>query len=166
MESVTTRRILVSDETWVALALLHREYPGREDFTITEIVERAKRESLTESLRPGVRVHATLHCVANLPPNPGRYRMLYATGKHTRRLYRPGDSYHPQREGARTLPNEADLPEPYRKLLTWYEDEYLKKQAPESSAEDPLLALCGSGKGLWKDEDPDSYVRRIRKGWE
>jgi len=31
---------------------------------------------------------------------------------------------------------------------------------------DPLLALYGSGKDLWADEDVDEYVRRIREGWD
>ncbi len=34
-------------------------------------------------------------------------------------------------------------------------------------AEDgPLLALVGSGKHLWGQEDPDEYVRSLREGWE
>ena len=32
--------------------------------------------------------------------------------------------------------------------------------------EDPILALRGLGKEIWADEDPDEYVRRLRKGWE
>lgn len=35
--------------------------------------------------------------------------------------------------------------------------------APET---DPLLALAGSGKELWRDEHADEYVRRLREGWE
>ena len=33
---------------------------------------------------------------------------------------------------------------------------------------DPLLALCGSGKDLWADEHAaaDEYIRRLREGWE
>ena len=33
-------------------------------------------------------------------------------------------------------------------------------------AEDPLLALRGSGKDLWVDEHADAYVRRLREDWE
>ncbi len=32
--------------------------------------------------------------------------------------------------------------------------------------DDPLLALVGSGKHLWGDDDPDEYVRKLREGWE
>src|SRR5881296_1193723 len=91
--------VKVATETWIAIALLHRENPDRADFTVSEIVERARKERVHEILRPGVRVHAVLHCVANVPPNPGRYRMLYATGKNTRRLFREGDDFHPERRG-------------------------------------------------------------------
>src|SRR5205085_7010490 len=35
----------VADEVWIAVALLHREHPERGDFTIEEIVDRAKLEA-------------------------------------------------------------------------------------------------------------------------
>src|SRR6266851_5087925 len=111
MQSISKRVSLkVADETWLAAALLHRESPERADFTINEIVDRAAKESVYGELRPGVRVHATLHCVANLRPNPGRYRMLFTTGKSTRRLFRAGDSYDRAREGGKIVPESKDLP--------------------------------------------------------
>lgn len=90
---MTTKRpvIKIADEVFIATALLHRENPDREDFTIGEIVERAAKENLVGELRRGVRVHASLHCVANRAPNLGRYRMLYATGDRTRRLLQSSD---------------------------------------------------------------------------
>src|SRR6185503_11940691 len=94
----------VADEVWLAAALLHREHPDRGDFTVAEIVERARQEGLTPELRPGVYVHAVLHCVANRPPNPGRYLMLVETGPNRRRLYRPGDPADEARRGAKTTP--------------------------------------------------------------
>lgn len=100
----TRPTIKVADEVWIAAALLHRENPRRQDFTVTEIVERAKQERRSPVLRPGVYVHAVQHCVANRPPNPGRYRMLLETGENRRRLFRPGDPYHPGREGAKMVP--------------------------------------------------------------
>src|ERR1017187_10024598 len=97
--SATGVEIKVADEVFIATALLHKENPDREDFSISEIVTRAAKENLFGELRPGVRVHASLHCVANRAPNPGRYRMLYATGDHTRRLLRSSDNVHPERTG-------------------------------------------------------------------
>ena len=31
--------------------------------------------------------------------------------------------------------------------------------------EDPILALRGRGRELWRDEDADAYVRRLRSDW-
>lgn len=156
--------VRVADEVWVAAALLHREQPNQPDFSIEEIVERAKREAIGGPLRPGVYVHVVQHCVANRPPNPARYRMLFETGAGRRRLFRKGDAYHPARAGAKVTPSPEDLPKRYRELLAWYEDWCSKTEcAPEA---DPLLALLGSGKHLWQDEHADDYVRRLREGWE
>ena len=107
MALATKSQLKVADEVWIATALLHREHPKASDFSIEEIVERARKEGLHEPLRPGVYVHVVQHCVANRPSNPGRYRMLYETRPKYRRLYRLGDSYDPQREGSKVIP-EAD----------------------------------------------------------
>jgi hypothetical protein len=157
--------VKVADEVWIAAALLHREQPARPDFTLEEIVERARREALVGPLRPGVYVHVVQHCVANRPPNPGRYRMLFETGPGRRRLFRVGDAYHPAREGAKTIPNPEDMPHGYRGLLDWYRD-WCSEAARSRLDADPLLALAASGKHLWADEHADDYVRRLREGWE
>ena len=151
-----------ADEVWIATAFLHRENPERNDFTVREIRDRAAREAINGRLRIGVYRHAHLHCVANLPPNTGKWRMLYATGRLTRRLYREGDPYHPAREGARSLPDRENIPGRYHHLLVWYHSDYSQKHSTPT-AQDSILELCGLGKGLWKDEDPDSYVRRLRE---
>src|SRR5260370_36071633 len=90
----------VADEVWIAAALLHGAHAERTDFTVEEIVDRAKREGLSKPFRKGVYVHAIQHCVANRAPNSGRYRMLVETAPGRRRLFRTGDSYDPNREGA------------------------------------------------------------------
>jgi hypothetical protein len=162
---VASAVLRLSDECWIVTALLHREEPERQDFTISEIVKRAEQERIVGPVRAGFRPHVSLHCVANLPPNPGKQRMLYATGKRTRRLYRPGDDYHPLREGSDEHPSRHDLPEEYRGLLDWYESEYCKKTLPRAPA-DPFLELFGSGHEVWADEKPDDYLRRLREGWE
>lgn len=157
--------VKVADEVWIATALLHRENPQRNDFTVAEIVERAKQEAAPEHLRPGVYVHALQHCVGNRAPNPGRYRMLFATGKLTRRLFHRGDPYHPGRESAKIVPSKEDIPSPYWPLVDWYFSEFEPKRAGEEEG-DPILSLRGCGKQIWQGEDPDSYVRRLRQGWE
>jgi hypothetical protein len=157
--------IKVADEVWLATALLHRENPSRSDFTLNEIVDRAAREGIIDQRRPGVYVHAALHCVANRPPKPGRYRMLYETRSKYRRLFRLGDSYDPQREGSKITPEIDEIPRGYEYLLKWYED-WSRSEVEKAIQSDPLLALCGSGRELWADEHADEYVARLRAGWE
>lgn len=165
MKSHILTNVKVADEVWIATALLHREQPGATDFPIEEIVERARREGLCEPLRPGVYVHVVLHCVANRPPNPGRYRMLFESGEGRRRLFHTGDPFHPDREGSKIAPSAKELPDGYRELLDWYRD-WDRDRAEDSVKNDPLLSLRGSGKHIWADEHADEYVRRLREGWE
>ncbi len=119
--------IKVADEVWIGTALLHREHPERDSFSVTEIVDRVAREGLHEPLRPGVQIHASMHCVANKRPNPGNYRMLYETTRGRRRLFRNGDEVHSYR-GGKIVPERRDIPEAYRYLLDWYTNEYDRPQ--------------------------------------
>ena len=164
MAVMSKAQVKVADEVWVATALLQRENPRRNSFTIEEIVDRAGREGLVRPQRPGVYVHAVQHCVANRPPNPARYRMLFETPDGQRRLYRRGDPYHPAREGAKITPSAEELPEPYRDLVDWY-DKWAERTARQAHESDPLLALAGSGRELWSSEHADDYVKRLREGW-
>ena len=154
----------VADEVWIATALLHRERPDFTDFSIEEIVARAQRENLYGSLRPGVYVHVVQHCVANRPPNPGRYRMLYETTGGRRRLFRKGDAEHPDRRDAKSTPARNDLPSGYADLLAWYKD-WCALAADRAIENDPLISLVGSGRHLWAEEHADGYVDRLRAGW-
>jgi hypothetical protein len=168
-ETTTKPTLKVADEVWVATAMLHRQHPERADFSIDEIVRFAnagKPLRLLGPLRRGFYVHVVQHCVANRPPNPGRYRMLVETAPGRRRLFRPGDCYHPRREGGKSVPSSDSLPDNwFRGLLAWYRD-WCVESARRAEREDPLLALYGSGKDLWADEHADEYVRRLREGWE
>lgn len=165
MTTMSKTDLKVADEVWIATLRLHQERPEQLDFTVEEIVQQARKEGLVKPLRPGVYVHAVQHCVANRPPRPGRYRMLFETSPGRRRLFRKGDPYHPQREGAKVIPDKEDLPQRHNGLLAWYEA-WSESASSKSVQEDPLLALCGSGKELWAKEHADDYVRRLREGWE
>ena len=160
-----TNSIRVADEVWIATALLHRQYPDERDFTVGEIVRRAETEKITgtEPLRPGVQVHAYLHCVANKPPNPGRYRMLFETSKGRRRLFRPSDPCDPGRSVGKDVPRDEEIPPEYGELIDWYRNEFVRNG--ERRVTDPILALRGLGKEIWVDEDPDAYVHRLREEW-
>jgi hypothetical protein len=165
MSTSILQQVKVADEVWVATALLHRERPTEQDFAIEQIVERARREGLHKPLRPGVYVHVVQHCVANRPPNPGRYRMLYETSEGRRRLYRESDPYHPEREEGKVVPDAADIPAAYGELLDWYR-KWSAEATRQLAESDALLVSRGSGKNLWADEPVDDYVRRLREGWE
>jgi hypothetical protein len=164
MATLSHIRLRIADEVWIVVALLHRENPGRSDFSIDEIMERAVSEQIASSIRPGVYVHVVQHCVANRPPNPARYRMLVETGPGRRKLFRKGDAYHPEREGSKITPKFEEIPPGYGDLLHWYRG-WSDAAASDSQETDPLLALAGSGKALWADEPADEYVRRLREGW-
>jgi hypothetical protein len=158
--------ILVADEAWVALAILHRKNPQRASFTPREILDQVKLERAHPELRAGVQAHIYLHNVANIEPNSARYRMFYKLEDNTYRLYRPGDSAHPLRKG-KTAPNRAELPDKYHELLDWYEHEYCKGGVPSIPEErDPILQMWGLGKEIWADTNADDFVAELRAGWE
>lgn len=165
MAVAAERDIKVADEVWIATALLHKENPSRPDFSVEEIVERARREKISDALRPGVYIHAQMHCVANRPPNPGRYRMLVETRPGYRRLYCAGDPFDLKREGSKTVPQTSDIPEKYRPLLQWHR-QWCHGRSRGSSRFGALLALEGTGRNIWKDEHADDYINRLREGWE
>ena len=156
--------IRVADEAWLGLALLHREHPERESFTAREILDRVKSESAGLELRPGVQVHIYLHNVANIEPNPARYRMFWKLPDDTYRLYRPTDHSHPLRKG-KTTPHRDELPERYRYLVDWYEQKYCKQESAVREEDDPILQMAGAGKETWAGVDADEYVRNLRSNW-
>jgi len=91
--------------------------------------------------------------------------MLFETSDGRRRLFRKGDSFHPERNEGKITPKRDDLPHGYSGLLNWY-DEWSSTGGPNQKKQDPLLSLRGSGKQLWASEHADDYVRRLREGWE
>lgn len=119
--------IKVADEVWIATALLHREHPEKKYFNQSEIVDRVAKENIFGRMRPGIMVHAAIHCVANKKPNPGIYRMLYALDTGERRLFRDSDDYHPWREGGKMIPKSLEIPAKYEYLIKWWNNEYNKK---------------------------------------
>jgi hypothetical protein len=149
----------VADEVWVATGLLHTENPGRDDFSVGEIMERALREGLGGGYRPGLPIHISQHCVATKSPNPGRYRMLFETSRGRRRLFRPGDPFHSGREGGKITPAAGDLPERYRPLLKWYADEYSRRGATRLLSRRPQLTTTSD---LPAGISGEEFLRRIR----
>ena len=159
-----TQTMLVADEAWCALALLHREQETRESFSAREILDRVKSERASPVLRPGIQAHIYLHNVANLEPNSARYRMFYKLPNDTYRLFRPTDQAHPSRKG-KTKPSREELPVQYHYLLDWYAQEYCTKESAMKEEDDPILQMRGVGKEMWASTDADEYVRDLRSNW-
>jgi hypothetical protein len=157
--------IRVADEVFIAAALLQQEHPEREDFSVSEIVERATQENIFGSARPGLRTHASQHCVANKPADPGNYRMLFDVGRGRRRLLKAGDEVHPGRTG-KMWPDPNEVPMKYRDLIEWAKQRYGQTADTKQPWLASILAMRGMGRDLWAGEDPDEYVRRLREDWD
>ena len=157
-------KIRVADEVWIVTALLHRQHPDQPDFSVGEIVRQARQVQVCGpgALRPGVQVHAYLHCVANKAPNPGRYRILVETRTGQRRLYRPGDPCHPLRSTGKRIPQRSEIPSAYIELIDWYHARYV---GGHDRTIDPIVSLRGLGRTIWSDEQADAYVSRLREDW-
>ncbi len=159
-------RIRVADEVWLVVASLHQNYVEREDFSISEVMRQAELSNFCNArpLRSSLKTHVYLHCVANKPPNPGRYRMLFESKPGYRRLFRPTDIYHPDRKGGKDIPDRLELPAHLHSFLDWYKEDFLPKSP--GPAWHPLMSLRGLGKEIWSDVDADEYVASLRTGWK
>ena len=181
MPEVSTFALRIADGVWIATALLHREHPDRPDFTESEIQARFLSECLPRGKNSSsLATNINSHCVANRPRSKkksdptkvqgGPYRILYETRSGFRRLYRPGDDFHPDRaqprKPSKTIPRKTEIPERYWELLDWY-DAWVKPGstlvAIDNIEDDPLLRLRGSGRHIWADEHADEYVENLRR---
>jgi len=165
-------KLKVADAVWVATAHLHQEHPDAEDFAIAEVIDRTVDEGLTEAKRISIQTHVYRHLVANREPRHATYRMLHEPKPGRRRLHWLNDPYHSGRQGApdqlgtRVTPVLDDLPLELRPLLRWYAEISSQMASQPAEDSDPILALRGAGRGLWREEDPDQYVNRLRGSWQ
>jgi hypothetical protein len=171
METESTTNLRVADRIWIATALLHQHFPTRAAFSKAEIRNRLDVEGLAEGVERGtLNAHLDEHCVANVPPSTGKYRMLFEPTPGTLRLFRPGDLIHPgriqRRKQPKSVPKREQVPSRYWYLLDWYETWSREAQfqaAPINWEDDPLIRLIGSGKHIWADEHADEYVENLRR---
>jgi hypothetical protein len=163
MAHAVSADLLVADEVFLVVADLHRKNPSAEDFSVQQILQHAESLRLTEHLRPGFAVHVRQHCVANLPPNPGKYRVLFATGKARRRLLGPGDSTSPGRVG-KIFPDPREVPSRYVELIDWAIGRFRDLQSSDSVYR-RLSSMIGTGRGIWS-EGADAFVAEQRKDWQ
>ena len=161
----------LTDRIWIAVALLHQEFPSREDFSKDEVRRKLDESSLTTpEERKSLNPHLSQHMVVNNPPSTTtKYRMLFETNSGNLRLYRPGDYVHLGRQSHRSpkyVPSRDQIPARYRSLMDWYEawsKETHASDAPFNYDDDPLIRLIGSGKHIWADEHADEYVENLRR---
>ena len=172
MNPVSTPEFYIADRIWIATALLHQQFCLRGDFTKDEIRKKLEEERLSDGVERGtLSAHLDQHCVANVPPSSGKYRMLYETTPGGNlRLFRPGDfvwaSRHQKRKPSKSVPKREEIPEKYRPLVDWYETWSRQVQTPDTHTnydDDPLIRLIGSGKHIWADEHADEYVENLRR---
>jgi hypothetical protein len=112
---------------WVAAALLHKENPSRNAFRINEIGQKVNDLKLLTVQPATIHQHITSHCVANSHSSPDTNRMLFRVQRGLYRLYRKSDQCHETREYGKITPMQEVIPEQYRNLLEWYENEYATK---------------------------------------
>jgi hypothetical protein len=160
--------ILLADRIWIAVALLHRELPNREDFSKDEIRRKLQETDLATGTKPGsVSAHLKEHLIANVHTTSTKYIMMYETRPGFLRLFRPGDFVDQCRQSrpAKQVPRKEQLPLEYQSLLDWYETWSKQHPSPEKPnwQDDPLIRLIGSGHHIWADEHADEYVENLRR---
>jgi hypothetical protein len=47
-------------------------------------------------------------------------------GRGRRRLYAPGDKFHPSRANGKVAPSRQEIPAKYHHLVDWFNEEYVK----------------------------------------
>ena len=160
------RRLTAADVVWLAAASLTREYPDRTGFSHDEIRRRVSELEPDHGFPDStIRTHIGSHCVANKRPDPGKHRKLYLNSDGTYRLYHSGDPCHAGRIHGKIAPDAHRIPAKYRDLLEWYRasDASLARATAET---DPILALRGVGKELWRElGGGDKFIRELRENW-
>lgn len=155
----------ISEDIWLATALLHKERPSQPDFHITEIREKVLRLNPKRARQPGLTTHLSSHCVANKPKHGANVRILTETARGRRRLFKPGDSFDPSRATGKYLPEKEHLPADLRSLLGWYTEQYARKQTvtrDQKTRLEQLRRLIGS----ISKEDLQLMERAIEESFE
>ena len=154
-------KLSIADTIWLATALLHRTHPQANGFTHEAILRKAT--GLNPSLNPrSVSTHLSTHCVASKKANPATLRILTENPDGSLRLFRTGDPFHPTRSQGRMSPKTNVLPEQYKYLLQSH-GESPSSKLHQSPTEDPILAISGVGKEMWKKlGGGESFIRALR----
>jgi hypothetical protein len=151
----------IADTIWLATALLHEARPHTSGFPHETILR--KVAELNPSLNPrSVSTHLSTHCVASKKANPATLRILTENADGSLRLFRAGDPFHPSRRAGRTVPKPGALPAQYAHLLRQHVSGPSAK-LDELPTEDPILAITGVGKEMWKKlGGGEAFIRGLR----
>lgn len=151
----------IGDTIWLAVALLEKENPKALGFSQETILK--KVFALNRSLKPiSVQAHVNAHCVASKKANSATLRILTENPDGTLRRFRLGDPYHPTRQRGRTQPKPHSLPAEYHSLLRPEDTREMPSQF--SVEEDPILALSGVGKEMWRKlGGGEAFIRALRE---
>lgn len=129
MKKDSSSELSVANLIWIAVALLHTENKEKDVFQVKQIFQKAKDLGLSHAADETLMMHISLHCVANAKAQPNKHRKLFRITSGWYRLYRTGDPYDISREKGRTTPLAEEIPQEYRYLIEWYNNEYSKKQS-------------------------------------
>lgn len=144
---LVAKNVKAADQIWIALALLLKEHPERDDFSPEEIKGKLLQEFGLVYAPTTIFTHISKHCVASEPPNPARYRILTRTSRGRYRLFRPEDYYHPERENGKIMPSAKEIPAKHLFLLDWYKSEHCAP-AKVFGPDAPLLRVQTGASGL------------------
>jgi hypothetical protein len=154
-------KLSIADTIWLATAMLHRAHPQAKGFSHETILRKATE--LDPSLNPrSVSTHLSTHCVASKKANPATLRILTENPDGSLRLFRVGDSFHTTRRAGRMAPKAHALPVQYEYLLQ-NQTEKPSINLDYSPEDDPILAISGVGKEMWKKlGGGEAFIRALR----
>lgn len=122
----------VAAEVWLNVAEMEKDNPG-ESFAPKDIINHIRANNYYKSFRPGIVTHISQHCVADKPPNPGRYAYLASDGdggrKDRRRLYRDNDVIDENRDKFLRIPDLSEIPlvdglhAKMKEMIVWWGDQ-------------------------------------------
>ncbi len=120
---------------WIAAATLHKQFGIQRGFSNKEIIEKVNEQNLCQVNPNTIAMHVSSHCIANNKAMPDTHRKLYRVSRGRYRLYRKGDYYNRERKNGQIEPQIDELPDKYRDLRIWYNEEYCDVKKKTKSKE-------------------------------
>ena len=156
-------RLSIADTIWLATPCFMRRSPAS-GFSHETILR--KVAELNHSLNPSsVSTHLSTHCVASKKANPATLRILTENTDGSLRLFRGEIRSIRRGERVGLVPSLSVLPPQYKHLLQSHAAG--SSNTPDrSTAEDPILAISGVGKEMWKKlGGGEAFIRALREDY-